>query len=490
PDRSELLIGSFGETLFAFNTVTVWTVPVQGGSPRRLGDLKVGDAAWSPDGHELVYTKYKEVHIARSDGTEIRKLATMAGAPFSPRWSPDGTRIRFSSGGNQPAASRNASHQTAEYSLWEVSIDGSNLHPLLPAWSDAQCCGTWTRDGRYFVFEALHNGTRSIWAIREKAGAFQRASQPIQLTAGPMDAYGPAPSPDGKRLFAGIRQLRSEIVRYEPKLNEFVPFLSGTSAEGLDFSRDGQWVTYVSYPDGALWRSAMDGSQRLQLSTAPMRAALPRWSPDGRRIAFMGSVPGHGPKIMMVPADAGATQQVIPGDHDQFDPTWSPDGNSLVFGGYPLSEIPEPSGAAHQLRVQVVNLATGKVSLLPGSEGLWSPRWSPNGRYILALSRNAESLMLFDFQTQAWSELAKGDIGYPTWSRDSEAVYYDTLGRDAAYFRVRLKERKIQQIVSLKDLPRNVGSLGPWTGLAPDGSPLISRDASFDEIYAMDWETP
>ncbi|MBV9155197.1 MAG: hypothetical protein JO097_02985, partial [Acidobacteriaceae bacterium] len=62
--------------------------------------------------------------------------------------------------------------------------------------------------------------------------------------------------------------------------------------------------------------------------------------------------------------------------------------------------------------------------------------------------------------------------------------------RDAAYFRVRLKERKIQQIVSLKDLPRNVGSLGPWTGLAPDGSPLISRDASFDEIYAMDWETP
>ncbi len=493
PDRSELLVGGFGETLFAFNTVTLWTVPVQGGSPKRLGDLVAGDAAWSPDGRELVYTKYKELRIARSDGTDIRKLVTLAGAPFSPRWSPDGKKIRFSVNAGPPPGLRGAKPQVAEYSLWEISIDGSNLHALFPAWTDPQCCGNWTRDGKYFVFEVLRNQIRSIWAIRDRSGLFQRAGRPAQLTTGPMDTYGPALSPDGKRLFAGIRQLRSETVRYESKLSEFIPFLSGTSAEGLDFSRDGQWVTYVSYPDGTLWRSAVDGSQRLQLSTAPMRAALPRWSPDGKRIAFMGYSPGHGPKIMMVPADAGAAQQVIQGDHDQFDPTWSPDGDSLVFGGYPLSEIPEPSGPAthsNQLRVQVVNLTTNKISLLPGSEGLWSPRWSPNGRYISALSADAQALMLFDFQTQTWSELAKADIGYPTWSRGSDAVYFDTVGPDAAFFRVRIRDRKVEQIVSLKDLPRNVGSLGPWTGLAPDGSPLISRDASFDEIYAMDWQAP
>jgi len=79
----------------------------------------------------------------------------------------------------------------------------------------------------------------------------------------------PIPSPDGKKLFADGWLPRGELVRYDGKSREFVPFLSGISVDQLDFSRDGKWVVYVSNPDGTLWRSRADGSERLQLTSPP-----------------------------------------------------------------------------------------------------------------------------------------------------------------------------------------------------------------------------
>jgi WD40 repeat protein len=135
-------------------------------------------------------------------------------------------------------------------------------------------------------------------------------------------------------------------------------------------------------------------------------------------------------------------------------------------------------------------LTTHQLFTLANSEGLWSPRWSPNGRYLAALSNDAQTVLLFDFQSQKWSELAKANFGYPTWSRHSDYIYFDTVGTDAAFFRVRVRDHKIEPVVSLKDLPRKLGAFGPWTGLAPDDSPLVGRDASFDQIYTLDWDAP
>jgi hypothetical protein len=108
----------------------------------------------------------------------------------------------------------------------------------------------------------------------------------------------------------------------------------------------------------------------------------------------------------------------------------------------------------------------------------------------VALSADSSTLLLFSVQSQTWAELAKASFGNPTWSRDSEYIYIDTLGQEPAFFRVRIRDRKLDRILGIKDVPRSAGTFGPWTGLAPDGSPLIQRDASFDEIYALDWEAP
>jgi Tol biopolymer transport system component len=267
------------------------------------------------------------------------------------------------------------------------------------------------------------------------------------------------------------------------KSKTFDPFLSDTSAEGLDFSRDGKWVTYVSYPEGTLWRSMLDGGERLQLTTPPIYANLPRWSPDGKQIAFMAYQAQQPQQIFIMRADGGPPEQVTNGENSSYDPTWSADGKSLAFGRTRLQ-------TQAKLDIEVLNLATRQVSPLPASDGLWSPRWSPDGRYIAALSADTGTLLIFDFGSQKWTQLAKASFGYPAWSRDSKYIYFDTLGKDAAFCRVRLRDHKMERIVSLADTPRKMGAFGPWAGLAPDSSPLLTRDASFDEIYALDWEAP
>jgi hypothetical protein len=82
-------------------------------------------------------------------------------------------------------------------------------------------------------------------------------------------------------------------------------------------------------------------------------------------------------------------------------------------------------------------------------------------------------------------------MGYPSWSHDGQYLYFDTtLTEDASFFRVRISDHKLERLVSLHGARRLWGELGQWTGLAPDDSPLIIRDASNHEIYAIDWQAP
>ena len=282
PSASQLLVMSFSDD--PRTNHALWSLPVPGGSPRHLGDLKSLVAGWSPDGKTIAYAKGSDRCLARSDGTESRKIATVPGIPgwvvsWIPgliRWSPDGHRLRLSVQDPRSLA----------YSIWEARSDGTNLHALLPDWNSppAECCGNWTADGKYNVFQSTRNGRTDLWAIREKFGLLERSSPlPVQLTAGPMNFLGPVPSRDGRKLFALGVQSKVELDRYNPKSKQFEPYLPAISAEALDFSRDGQWVSYVAFPQRTLWRSKADGSDRLQLTFTPMQAASPRWSPNGYR---------------------------------------------------------------------------------------------------------------------------------------------------------------------------------------------------------------
>src|SRR5690348_2942726 len=298
----------------------LWALPVLGGSPQRLVDLVGQDGAWSPDGKRLVFTRGNDVYVAGGDGSNPGKLAALSGPAYALAWSPDGREIRFTI--FDPA--------TQAGSLWQVSADGSKPHQILQGWSPGadKCCGQWMPDGKYFVFQSQGQ----IWAMRERGGVLRKVSrEPVQLTSGAITYSYPLPGKDGRKLYALAGLARGELDRYDVKSRQFMLFLSGISASGVSFSRDNQWVTYVTYPEGNLWRSKADGSERLQLTSQPMTAFLPRWSPDDRQISFMGQLPNKPWQIYIVPADGGTPKMVTGGTLNFADATWSPDGNSLIF---------------------------------------------------------------------------------------------------------------------------------------------------------------
>ena len=476
-DHSALLVSGFTPG----SEAPFWALPLPTGSLRRLADIEGSEAEWSPDGRQLVFVKGHDVYRAEADGghaTMLRSFDQMVGGL---RFSPDSQRLRFT----LSPAGKNIS------SLWEMKADGTDLHPLLPGWKmDAmQCCGDWTADGRYFIFEVqAAAGTVDLWASREGHRWLRGKSEPVQLTTGPMWYKYPAPSPDSSHIFANGELLQGEMVRYDAASHEFVSFLSGISAGEADFSPDGQWIVYTSYPELTLWKARIDGSQRTQLTYWPLYGALPRWSPDGKRIAFVGTEAGKPWKIFMISPEGGVPQEVLPQDRQESDATWSPDGKQIAFGQ------PSYGMDTTELDIKVLDLATKQSTSIPGSRGLFSPRWSPDGRYLAALSADSKSLMRYDFTARQWSQWLQaedGTVGYPVWARDSKSIFIERFyGSEPSLHHLKIGETHSTKFLSWNHLQRFGGVWGTWSGIAPDGSVLAVRDVSSHEIYSLEVALP
>jgi Tol biopolymer transport system component len=140
--------------------------------------------------------------------------------------------------------------------------------------------------------------------------------------------------------------------------------------------------------------------------------------------------------------------------------------------------------------VRIIDLRTRQVADVPSSAGLFSPRWSPDGRYILAMTSDYRELRLFDVASRKWEPLVAARSAYPEWSKDSKYVYFsDPFTTQAPFYRVSVSDRKLQRLVNLGDYGRLAqGRFGWWTGLGPDDSLLATRDISIQEIYALDWQ--
>jgi eukaryotic-like serine/threonine-protein kinase len=471
PDKSELIVGSF--TGYELDQ-PLWALPTLGGSPRRLTDVTGEDALQMPGGDLLIPRASELVRVTA--GKNPQKFATLDGPPYWTRLSPDGRVVRFT----VSAPSENW--------LWQVSADGGNIHRMLEGWHEATnlANGNWTPDGKYFLFQAIRNGRSDIWTLRENGDPFHKVSQkPLQLTAGPLSFYSPQPSADGKKIFVIGEQPRAELVRYDAKSGQFMPYLRGISAGQVAFSRDTQWVAYTTFPDGNLWRSRVDGSEKLQLTTAPILAQFPKWSPDGRQIAFIDLEAGKPQSIYLVPADGGSPSELHATSFNVWRLNWMPDGNSIVY-----AESTNASGTPSTL-IHSLDLKTLKVSTLPDSHQRYWPALSPDGRYLVATTVDAQELMLFDSTSQKWSKLANASIGFTQWSADSKYVYFDTgYSANAAVLRVRISDRKLERVADLRDFRRVVTNFISWSGLTPDGSPLLMRDTGTQEVYALDFEAP
>jgi Tol biopolymer transport system component/DNA-binding winged helix-turn-helix (wHTH) protein len=475
PDSSQFLVGNFAKV---GGPMPLSTWPAQGGAPHRIGDIMVGDAVWFPDGKRILYSYDQGVFSVEADGTNARHLFDVSGSAGGFSWRPDGSVFRFT-----------VSDGKGNFSLWQAAASDQTPHPLLPGWGEPseECCGAWTPDGRNYVFAAFRNGLEwaDLWVLPESEGLlWRRKRTPIRLTNGPLGFTSPVPDKEGKRLFVLGLQYSHSAFGLDPSHGIFVPFLSSKPMFDFAFSRDGKWVTYIGERD-ALWRSRVDGTETLQLTSAPIRAMRPRWSPDSSHIIFMGYKAGTTSTPYTIPFNGGAIVPLVKegtGNFAQAD--WSPDGNSIVFDA--VSESGPQEG------ISVMDLHTHNQSLVAESKGKDYVRWSPDGRYLAARSEDEKELFSFDFRSRQWKRLATAQyIRRHEWDANSRDLYFqDALSPAQTVFRVNVEDGKIEPVLDFTQLLQQGAVRCTFEGRAPDGSYLASVRNSVASIYVLDVKLP
>jgi len=146
-----------------------------------------------------------------------------------------------------------------------------------------------------------------------------------------------------------------------------------------------------------------------------------------------------------------------------------------------------------------VDLKTNRVSILPGSRGMISPRWSPDGRYIAGVAASGNGLLLYDMRTRKQTELQSYGSGpprtqilnqpggCPSWSADSKFLFFSNA---AGWWRMRISDRKADLVNSSKDL-KNISLAGwGWFAVAPNNSLITARMIGTEEFYALDLDLP
>ena len=451
---------------------SIWTVPVLGGYPRRLGNRIVQDAHWSPDGRSIVYSDMNSIYVSDSEGSNLRKIWDAPSSTQAPYFSPDSHRIRVTVNGVK---------QDSPPNIWELNVDGSNPHRLVLDWPENadQTHGQWTRDGKHFIFMSRREGVNNIYElIRPPWVEFWKKPSAVRLTAGQIDVLSATPGRDSDGLFMIGKIAQGAMQVYDPKLKRFVPFLDGLAAADFVISPDKKWMAYKDYPQRRLWRSRLDGSEKLQLTD--LFAWMPKWSPDSKWIAF-----SDFNEIYRVSIDGGTPEKLTAEGKTELAPNWWPDGKSIAFNDFPL-----PGQA---LGIKVLDLETRKVSIMPGAEAFYVPSWSPDGKYMVAIAQNPSRMVLYTAASGTWKDLKvfKAPWQYWVWANDSRSVYFAMRdpepGEQAGMYQLTIADGKWEQAAKFDGLTVNRDGSEGFPSMTADGRVAMMRDTSVVQIYWAKW---
>lgn len=483
-------ISSDGKKLLALTAVGVereqelWVIPLDGGEPRRALKITAHSASWAPDGRTIAYAGGNGIFFTSEEEKASREIGSFTAIPFGLVWSEDGQRLRFIL----------EDVKTDKAALWgQASGEGlrtitlRSLPPSIEAHRSIEPYGEWTRAAGTDTFFALGPAPKvdstSVWLVQYGRRWWEPLIQmaPMQLSLG--NVSGITFSKESSRLFLlSEPQNRTAFVRFDSHRLGFQHILPGVSGDFLDYSRDGRWITYTSYRGSSLWIGPTDGSAAKQITFSPEIVELPRWSPDGKQIAYMSKRPNSGWRIYLLQLDNGAMREASEGNDSQGAPTWSPDGRFLAYGNVECEHT--QACAIHR-----IDLATGKVQTLPDSDGLFTARWSPDGRSIAAFHLARHQLFLFDVKAEKWHKLMDSIDGNDlSWSADSKYLYTNIRGTNARIVRIRTADGQQTTVLDLRsqdqfDLAENDDL---QFSVAPDESVILHRRIHAEEIYAYD----
>jgi DNA-binding winged helix-turn-helix (wHTH) protein/Tol biopolymer transport system component len=445
----------------------LWLAGTEGEAPHKIGEVQSPiKGALSPDAERMASCTPDGIYIQSiANGTRTKIHAMTAMSPSQPWWHPSGDRVGFLDSPDDPRKVR----------VWQVNDDGSHPRRIVPETEQGQGAGAWSQDGKRFFYVG---GEGEVF-LRIQAGLLGWLRQPVvsRLTASGQFRSRPAVDPvNPRRLYAVGSVLRGETMRYDRTARKWVSFLGGFSGDRIDRSPDGQWLAYLSFPKAELHKCRIDGSGDVQLAPG-VEAMNPSWSPDGGQIAFSGRPAGSSVRFKLWLVSPGGDAAPYPaGIESGVDTTWSRDGESILLG--------QEDGRSC---IRILHLKTGELESIAGSERLFSPRWSPDEKRILAIELKTGKLHILDSATGGWRPLGAQPLGYPKWSRDGKYIYGEAGSISVIEaVRIEVATGHLEEIARTDFKPIGLLTIGAWLGWTENWEPLTVRDLSSIQVYRID----
>lgn len=419
PFRDAVLsgIGKSGEDVLIARPGDKGTIAVEsvnGDSYRPLSEFGGQSPSWSPDGKHMAFIRGQQLFTADEGGQNPAPLATVQGTPFWPVWSPDSSAIRFSV--REPDGGQ---------SIYEVNLATKRVSPVLRGkpHEHRACCGAWTDNGRYFAYVVGNSASTSLWIQREEVLGWKEIKRSWELVSGPVDFWR-APVIDQDHIYAIGEQVRHKLVLLNSK---FTPVLPAVSVNSLSISHDGEWVVYSVYPEGSLWKSRLDGTERARLSAHDEYTRMPQWSADDHEIFYLRMTEGKPWNLAKVDARGGKPAILAVGGSGTSELDYSAVGDQLV-----MDEI--GSGSTRSGKLAILSSKGKLIEELPDSEGMTAARWAADGRYISAVSADRGQLRVFDRVSRRWDVVFNSAaVGANAWDRKENTLYF-TARQEQRYF--------------------------------------------------------